>query len=385
MVLHIAASLINLVRIRFQHTNIDNYIFQLHYRWTSTFCFLACALLMASDYIGQVIQCYDSSGISVSKPINAYCWVMSTFTINNTNFDGSHYIYLNSKFDGTGTFYPERHIKTYHSYYQWVPFILFLQGSLFYIPHLIWKIIEGKKADTLLHDLQFYSEDENSEKMRNKIIKYLQSSWGYNEKYFKGYMVCEIINFINVIGQMFFLNTFFGGVFITYGTNVLNYLIDNDKYYNPMITTFPRITKCNFYKFGPSGSRELLDYTCILPQNMLNEKIFTVMWFWFVCLATITAIQIVWHIIIIYSPVIRIYNLEYQGKFKASFQMKESIQSLNIGDYFLLDILGHNLDAYNFKELLMLTLGCKENRENIQYDNENNYYLKDKMYGDTPV
>lgn len=32
-----------------------------------------------------------------------------------------------------------------HAYYQWVPFVLFAQALMFYMPHLIWKAFEGNK------------------------------------------------------------------------------------------------------------------------------------------------------------------------------------------------------------------------------------------------
>lgn len=32
---------------------------------------------------------------------------------------------------------------TYHAYYQWVPFVLFLQALLFYLPHHVWRSVEG--------------------------------------------------------------------------------------------------------------------------------------------------------------------------------------------------------------------------------------------------
>ena len=38
-------------------------------------------------------------------------------------------------------------------YYQWVPFVLFLQGVMFYVPHLIFKAFEGKKLDSIIAGL----------------------------------------------------------------------------------------------------------------------------------------------------------------------------------------------------------------------------------------
>lgn len=34
----------------------------------------------------------------------------------------------------------------HHAYYQWVPFVLFAQAMMFYVPHLIWRHWEGTNA-----------------------------------------------------------------------------------------------------------------------------------------------------------------------------------------------------------------------------------------------
>jgi len=41
-----------------------------------------------------------------------------------------------------------------HAYYQWVPFVLFLQGVMFYIPHYLWKIFEDRKIDKITNGLR---------------------------------------------------------------------------------------------------------------------------------------------------------------------------------------------------------------------------------------
>lgn len=45
-------------------------------------------------------------------------------------------------------------------------------------------------------------------------------SAGRNGCYSIVYIVCEALNFVNVIGQMFLLDRFFGGAFIEYGLKV---------------------------------------------------------------------------------------------------------------------------------------------------------------------
>ena len=53
-----------------------------------------------------------------------------------------------------------------------------------------------------------------------------------------------------------------------------------------------QVTKCTFHKFGPSGTVQKFDGLCVLPLNIINEKIYVFLWFWFVILAIVTGIQV---------------------------------------------------------------------------------------------
>jgi hypothetical protein len=51
------------------------------------------------------------------------------------------------------------------------------------------------------------------------------------------YFLCDCLNFVNVIGQMYFVDKFLGGVFMTYGTEVLNFAnTDDADRTDPMMT-----------------------------------------------------------------------------------------------------------------------------------------------------
>ena len=43
---------------------------------------------------------------------------------------------------------------------------------------------------------------------------------------------------------------------------------------DPMARIFPRVTKCTFKKFGPSGTLQTHDSLCVLPVNIINEVTF---------------------------------------------------------------------------------------------------------------
>ena len=45
-----------------------------------------------------------------------------------------------------------------------------------------------------------------------------------------------------------------------------------------------KVAKCTFERFGPSGTIEVFDGLCVLPINIINEKIYIFLWFWFILL-----------------------------------------------------------------------------------------------------
>ncbi|KAG0694868.1 Innexin inx2 [Chionoecetes opilio] len=354
--LHIVASFIGLIKARL-HTNIDSTVFRLHYRWTTSFCFLACALVSATEYIGNAIQCLGSGTDQSPKAINTYCWIMSTHTLDTYGNDETFYKSRGSNFQGTGNYDPGVHEITYHTYYQWVPFFLFFQGCLFYLPHLLWKTIEGKTADKLLQGLQYYSMDEEKDKKRENIVKYLKETRGHNLYYAISYLMCEALNFVNVMAQVFLLDKFLDGAFLNFGIK----LMYPGTHAAPLTSTFPRMTKCHFRYHGTSGEIAKDEYICLLPQNILNEKVFIVMWFWLITLATITAIELIWRVTVVVSPFVRIQLMEQRGKLTADPKLEKTIRMMQLGDFCLLYNLGTNLDAGNFRDLLLAYTNCHDN------------------------
>ena len=86
-----------------------------------------------------------------------------------------------------------------------------------------------------------------------------------------------------------FLNIFF------IGTGVLAMTEEpQEDRVDAMSRVFPKMTKCTFHKFGPSGTVEKFDGLCVLPLNIINEKIYVFLWFWFIILTIVTGIQVIY-------------------------------------------------------------------------------------------
>jgi len=73
---------------------------------------------------------------------------------------------------------------------------------------------------------------------------------------------------------------------------------------------FPKTAKCTFKSYGPSGTIQTYDAFCVLPVNIINEKIFIFLWFWFIILATLTAVSCLVRIATLAVPKFRLFLLQ---------------------------------------------------------------------------
>merc|ERR1712129_256882 len=183
---------------------------------------------------------------------------------------------------------------------------------------------------------------------------------------------CEVLNFVNVLGQMFFMDLFLGGEFTTYGSDVIAMTdLEQEQRTDPLSRVFPKVTKCTFHKFGPSGTVQKFDGLCVLPLNIINEKIYVFLWFWFVILAIITAIQVfhslydclnfisisetqvMYRLATCFVPSMREMLLKARSRLtKKPGQVEGICRKFGLGDWFLLYQLGKNIDPLIFREFI---------------------------------
>ena len=57
---------------------------------------------------------------------------------------------------------------------------------------------------------------------------------------------------------------------------------------DPMARVFPKVTKCTFHDFGPSGTIQTRDALCVLPLNIINEKIYIFLFLWLTILVSVS-------------------------------------------------------------------------------------------------
>ncbi|XP_076303838.1 innexin family member shaking B isoform X1 [Lasioglossum baleicum] len=229
-----------------------------------------------------------------------------------------------------------------------------LSAMLFYTPRWLWKGWEGGKIHALMMDLDIALCSEAEKKQKKKmLLDYLWENLRFHNWWAYRYYLCEVLALVNVVGQMFLMNRFFDGAFLTFGIDVLRFLeSDQEDRVDPMIYVFPRMTKCTFHKFGVSGEVERHDAVCILPLNVVNEKIYVFLWFWFLFLGFLSFMTVLYRILIIFSPRTRVYLLRLRFRLVRREAIETIVRRSKVGDWFLLYMLGENLDTVIYRDVM---------------------------------
>lgn len=333
---------------KFNRICVDNNVFRLHYKVTVGTLITFSIVVSAYQFFGNPISCLKTS--IRQEAVETFCWAHSTFSLPES-FDKE--VGEEVPYPGVDK-YVEGKERVFHQYYQWVCFMLLLQAVMFIVPHYLWKTWEGgtMKAIVLNLDVPILDHDAKDEN-KERLVDYLKSHLRLHASYITAYVICEILNLLNVIGQIFLINRFLGYAFTTYGIKVIEYTeMDDRKRPDVMTRVFPKMTKCLFHVFGSGGSVEKIDTLCILPLNVINEKIYVFLWFWLVLLCTVSAAVLVYRIVVLISPRARYYMLWMRCRNVDRVHLEKVLSRGHAGDWFVLSLLSKNLDGNHFSEVI---------------------------------
>ncbi|XP_023346224.1 innexin inx2 [Eurytemora carolleeae] len=227
---------------------------------------------------------------------------------------------------------------------------------------MFWKNYEGGVMKLLtngLTDITSFMDGDTKADGLSRISKFYSVTGSGRGKFFLFFFFCELLNLVNVVGQIFFMDRFLGGQFTTYGTGVISQTEGNfTTRVDHLNVVFPKVTKCLFQKFGVSGSIQVHDALCVLPLNIINEKIYVAMWFWFVFLASVTAAFLIYRIATCFSLDLRSYvlfskagGLVRKEKIRAALSNPEHNAIQRLGDYLMLYFLTKNLNPLVVRDM----------------------------------
>jgi len=365
--------------------DIDNWNFKLH-KLSFVLFFAASTTSILTSHFGDAIECASSSNQDF---VESFCWLHGSYHIENaeleakinrgenclrpspdqiltngepgrcTNDDGH-----DEKCDATN--------RPHAKYYVWVSWMLLLNGVLFILPNLLWKVLEGGKIKAFELEKDELDPEEESKKIMKAARKFNTSSPKAKNSYFYKFIAMECLNLAVAISNFFIIHKFLSGQFLVYGIEAVNYLAGNaektqiqgsdktfDEILNPMCGVFPTMVNC-LVKIpsvvgGATDSQSIL---CILSQNLVNQFIYIILWWWFIVLFLSNGVMVIYRIITIFN----VFNARHT---KLLFLMKtwnndhptmkatdDFRNNLQIGEWFLLSQIGRNSNPHFFRKFL---------------------------------
>merc|ERR1719430_802159 len=128
--------------------------------------------------------------------------------------------------------------------------------------------------------------------------------------------------------------------FLSFGTHFLSLGMLSEA----LTIVFPKVVKCSMSYHGVSGNIENNPGMCTLPINIVNEKIYLVLWLWFTCLACISTISLVYQLILLLFPGTRKMEIQIRSRSTQRHQVGWVIDQSTYVDVVLLQLISNNTD-----------------------------------------
>ncbi|EDX02809.1 innexin inx5 isoform X1 [Drosophila yakuba] len=392
--------------LQFKSIRIYDAVFTIHSKCTVVILLTCSLLLSARQYFGDPIQCISEE--KNIEYIQSYCWTMGTYILKLDNFGEQplalihpqhiHQAATSSSSDiatSTSTTSPSssrvrtrahsrsslRRIGEYNEayaramsiaegvgpeirgqtereylrYYQWVIILLLFQSFIFYFPSCLWKVWEGQRLKQLCSEVgeALLSEETYNTRLR-LLVKYFTTDYeDMHFCYMAKYVFCEVLNFLISVVNIMVLEVFLNGFWSKYLHALATIpFYDWDRWNRVSSSVFPKIAKCEVLKFGASGTANVMDNLCILPLNILNEKIFVFLWAWFLLMALMSGLNLLCRLAMICSGYLREQMIRSQLRFMTKRHVKRALRDLTIGDWFLMMKVSVNVNPMLFRDLM---------------------------------
>ena len=215
--------------------------------------------------------------------------------------------------------------------------------------------------------------------------RFTEMSKKATRKYFLTFIACEYLNVIIAIVNYLIINSFLSGKFMTYGSDVLNYYMGTALpeeilgktigSVNPMCNAFPTVVSCKTSFAGINTKEDKRNEICILGQNIINQKIYIILWWWFIVLFIASAFMTIYRITTIVLPNSRRATIIARMQTTKRVYVPEYPYS-DIGHWFVLGQIGRNSNTYYFRELMKQLVTLKKSSTNdIESGKENEPFI----------
>ncbi|CAF1984910.1 unnamed protein product [Rotaria magnacalcarata] len=263
-------------------SNDDDHADRLNHRYCVGFLLICASIATGAPFIFERITCWVPAQFvgAYTKYTNSYCWISNTYYVpSNTTIP-------HSKHDRE---------QAEIGYYQWAPFIFLLCALFFYLPRMLWRsmntrsgidlqyLVTKSSENTIAQAIECYCEpNEQDARFISRFCRTILCTSGKRlGNYLRSiYLMVKFLYLTNSFLQLVLVHRVLGqpgwlyGIDIWYSIFIRNSVLTDSPY-------FPRVTLCDL-RIREVGNLHRYTVQCVLPINMLNEKLFALAWFGFI-------------------------------------------------------------------------------------------------------
>ncbi|GFX22165.1 innexin [Trichonephila clavipes] len=236
--------------------------------------------------------------------------------------------------------------------------ILFLlyQAASFAVLRFIWRFV---KKDYVYNMLNFI-ESSVSKKLHVEIdntfvIRMLIKKFGKPRKCFALLKLAEIISVLNVLVQFCLTNYYFEGQIFSNPITLSISFNSNWTAKCDYTIKLRHISKCIFRYRDSSTDLQRYNASCSFTTYSMYEFLEKFLCIYFLVLATVTAVKIIWNILISLFPYLRFWSTCKRRKEELGpivRYLKAIINQCSVEDWFLLDLLCANLHSLDLEPVV---------------------------------
>jgi len=325
--------------------DVSNTIFKLH-RLTAALL-IGCSILTTSrQFFGNPIHCHVGGSIPLNV-FESYCFMTATYTLPRLvdNYTSSH------PGVSTGVKHAEGFEEgtVYHNYYQWVCLLLAVQACVCYMPYAAWKRIEGGRVGKLLAKV---SQDPLTEtpvaEQVASLGKFLLSHSGWFNCCALKFLLCQVGALFLTVCQIYIMDLYLANQYLSLGTELMSL----EKVNEALTVVFPKVVKCAMNYHGVSGNIVSNSGMCTLPINIINEKIYLVLWVCYISMICLSTLSLLYQSLFLISSSIRKLDIQTRSRNTPHHLVRSLVTHSSYGDLVLLQLISNNTDDAQFTALL---------------------------------
>uniref|UniRef100_A0A1I8HWQ5 Innexin n=1 Tax=Macrostomum lignano TaxID=282301 RepID=A0A1I8HWQ5_9PLAT len=314
------------------YVGLDDWFDRLNFLITVWLLLLMSTVTTVKTYFLQPIICYIPNIVGSHEGqaayITNYCYTEGTYNVPLAEF----------KVDNENPRWMEAYKDKKIYYYQWLPFVLGLQGVLCYAPRIVWYLFINNRSGTDLTqlvrqtvELQKAEGDRREKLMKHlcrqielwirgnmpihkygkcKTVRDFVLNWAPGLLWSKRlgtwliivYLLVKLFYICNAAGQLVLMtrllqltelpenkNSSLLRITSTFGADLLRDLLQGRDWQNTGV--FPR-SGCCAIETRQASSSQFIFAQCALPVNMIHEKLYIFLWFWFVFLLLMNVLSV---------------------------------------------------------------------------------------------